>query len=222
MRIATKSIFSKNGKDLLVAAAFMLLLIGSTHVQAKIMDGDPYVVQEAFSNSYTFEYQLDYQSAIAALDDIYKKDKGNYTVNLRLGWLHYMNGAYTTSATHYQTAMKAVPTSVEAKAGYMLPLLAQEKYEDAESVAYQALKLDNNNYYASLRLVYALRLQGKYKTAEDLAIEMLDLYPTDVYFLSELGLIYEYRGEHEAALDVFMEVLTLDPDNATALLCVGN
>lgn len=203
-----------------IAVFSAALILFSAQAQSKIMEADQGLIEECFSKSYQAEYNGDYQGAIEALDRLYQINKSNYTVNLRLGWLHYMNGAFGSSENHYQAAIKAVSTSLEARAGYMLPLLAEGKYEDAESVAYQALSMDKHNYYASLRLAYALRLQGKYSTAENLALEMLELYPTDVYFLSELGLVYVGEGDNAAAKDVFYEVLALDPDNVTALMYV--
>jgi len=83
------------------------------------------------------------------------------------------------------------------------------------------LRMDGGNYYANLRLAYALRLQGKYGPAEEVANRMVRFYPCDAQFLTELGLLKLARNQRAAAKGIFERVLLLDPTNATAKAYAG-
>ncbi len=178
-------------------------------------------IKKAYEESYKYEKLQDYEMAIKALMPVYKEYPRGYTVNLRLGWLYYLWGKYRNSIEHYQTAMEVAPYSVEARLGYMLPLLALGRYADVEKVAYQILKTDYYNYYANLRLAYALRMQKKYDLASEVARKMLVLYPTDVQFLVELALDYIGLGQKDKGYSILWDVLILQPDNETAKKVLG-
>ena len=76
--------------------------------------------QRCFAVSYTQEAAKNYAGAITALADA----PDSYVVELRLGWLHYLKGNYTSAETHYKAAVKKNADALEAKVGYLLPLLA--------------------------------------------------------------------------------------------------
>ena len=178
-------------------------------------------IKKAYEDSYRYEKLQNYEMAIKALMPVYKEYPKGYTVNLRLGWLYYLWGKYRNSIEHYQIAMEVAPYSVEARLGYMLPLLAQGRYAEVEKVAYQILKTDYYNYYANLRLAYALRMQKKYDLASEVARKMLVLYPTDVQFLVELALDYIGMGQKDKGYSILWDVLILQPDNETAKKVLG-
>ena len=169
--------------------------------------------QDAYAASYRYEQTQNYPDAIKALLVISDPE---YLTKLRLGWLYYLNGNFANSEKFYQAAMADAPQAIDPRLGYMLPLLAQERYADVEAVARQVLMRDSHNYYASLRLIIALRLQGKLPQAEETANDMLVLYPTDVGLLTQAGLIYAAERNSLAARRTFRRVLKLDPENTTA------
>ena len=170
-------------------------------------------VLDAFAKSYKYEKAQNYPDAIKAI--VILKDQ-DYLVNLRLGWLYYLSGNYANSRQRYQMAIAAAPKAIEPRLGHMLPLLAQARYAEVETVARQVLTMDAGNYYASLRLAIALRMQGKLPQAEEVNKSMLELYPTDVSFLTELGLVYVGQKDLVTARQAFRRVLTLDPENVVA------
>ncbi len=192
-----------------------VLLLGLIFVSLALALTDE-EIKEAYHKSYNYEKIGDYRNAIKAMMPIFKEYPDGYTVNLRLGWLYYLNENYANSIEHYQKAMVKAPYSLEAKLGYTLPLLAQGKFEQVEAETYQILNIDYYNYYGNLRLAYVLRMQGKLEMAEKVALKMLTAYPTDVSFLTEYALIKFAQGEKETALKTFMDVLILDPENVTA------
>ena len=100
--------------------------------------------------------------------------------------------------------------------GYLLPLLAQARYQDAESLARQILAGDPGNYYANLRLAVVLRWQRKYAEAEEIVARMLDTYPADTPLMLEMGLLCVAQDKKPEARNWLSDVLALAPDNATA------
>ncbi len=173
-------------------------------------------IKEAYQRSYIYEKSGDYTDAIKALMPVYKSYPNGYTVNLRLGWLYYLEGRYADSELHYKKALQAIPTSVEAVLGLMLPLMAQDKWPQVESLAYRILKIDYYNYYGNLRLSITLRQEKKFSMAESVARKMLSIYPTDVNFLNELALSLLGEGKKLYAKTIFENVLILDPENVVA------
>jgi len=133
-----------------------------------------------------------------------------------MGWLYYLNQNYANSLEHYNKAKTISPYSLEAKLGYSLPLLAQQKYDQVEAETYQILNFDYYNYYGNLRLAFALRMQGKLELAEKITSKMLTIYPIDVSFLLEYGLVKYAQGDKETAVKTFIDVQILDPENVTA------
>ena len=178
-------------------------------------------IMQAYYRSYNYEKLQDFRDAIDALAPVVREYPAGYTVNLRLGWLYYLKQNYADSLQHYVTAMKVAPQSIEAKLGYMLPLLVQRRYDLVEDMAYQILRTDRYNYYANLRLAVALRHEKKYDSAAKILQQMLTLYPIDVTFLTELGLVREAEGKVNAAAAIFTDVLTLDPENPAAKARIG-
>lgn len=173
-------------------------------------------IQKAYLKSYNYEKIGDYRNAMKALVPVLKEYPDGYTLNLRMGWLFYLNKNYANSLESYEKAKTIAPYSIEAKLGHMLPLLAQQKYARVEAEAYQILNIDYYNYYGNLRLIFALRMQKKFELAEKVALKMLTSYPTDVSFLTEYGLIKFARGDTTTAVKTFYDVQILDPENVTA------
>ena len=173
-------------------------------------------IRETYYKSYNYEKAQNYPDAIKALQVAFRAYPAGYTLNLRLGWLYYLSGKYANAEQHYLTAVKVAPSSIEAKLGYTLPLLAQERYEDVEAIARQVLRVDLSNYFANLRLVIALRGQDKDETAEKIADAMLNLYPTDVALLSQKALLRIAAGDKATARARLQDILILDPQNVLA------
>lgn len=173
-------------------------------------------IQEAYYKSYNYEKLQDYKNAIKAIIPVYKEYPNGYTLNLRLGWLYYLNKNYANSIFYYDNAIKIAPGAVEPKLGYLLPLLAQQRYQEAETVASQILLIDYYNYYGNLRLAFTLRMEGKFSLAEKVVDKMLGLYPIDVSFLTEKALLYIAEKDEDNALKLFSDIIILDPENVTA------
>ncbi len=173
-------------------------------------------IKKCYSSSYLYEAKGDYKKAIEALMPVYKAYPDGYAVNLRLGWLYYLLGKYSNSEYHYTKAVKVAPSSVEAKLGLTLPLMAQDRWSKVEETSYQILKIDYYNYYGNLRLSYALRNEGKFSLAEAVDRKMLLLYPTSVDFLLELALSLYGEGKYSSSKEILRNLLILSPNNKVA------
>ncbi len=173
-------------------------------------------IQEAYYKSYNYEKLQDYENAIKVIMPVYKEYPNGYTLNLRLGWLYYLNKNYANAIFYYDNAIKIAPGAVEPKLGNLLPLLAQERYSEAEGVASQILLIDYYNYYGNLRLAFSLRMEGKFSLAEKVVNKMLVLYPIDVSFLTEKALLYVAQKDMDSAKKLFSDIIILDPENVTA------
>ncbi len=180
------------------------------------LNGQELDIKEAYHSSFEYERAEAYQDGIRALAPVYEAYPNGYTVNLRMGWLFYLNGNYNNAIGHYDVARSAAPFALEPKLGQLLPLLAQGRWSDAESVAYEVVSVDHYNYYGNMRLVFALRMQQKFEPAYQVALKMATVYPTDLAFLLELALLNEARGEEEEAERLFTDLQILDPENEAA------
>ncbi len=169
-----------------------------------------------YAASYQLETAMKYAEAIKALEPVVQASPADYAANLRLGWLYYLNGEQVNSLRHYATAVKSAPASIEARIGYTLPLMAQAQYAELEKATRQVVAADAGNYYANLRLAFALRMQKKPDQAETVAKALLERYPTDVSVLTELALVRVAQDQKEEAARLFEQILVLDPENATA------
>lgn len=198
----------------ILAISCALALAAATPNGAPTLSDDE--IRDAYHKSYRYEKSQNYDDAIKAITPVITAYPQGYTVNLRLGWLYYLSGNYANAKAYYQAAMKIAPASIEAKLGYTLPLLAQERYEESEMITKQILRVDASNYYANLRLAYSLRMQKKLDAAEEVLNNLLPSYPTDVKFLAELGLVKVAQNQREAARKIFSDVLILDPENIVA------
>ncbi len=111
---------------------------------------DTKVVQEAFEQSYTTEYNGEYSKAIDVLKGVYSED--SYEINLRLGWLTYMAGFFTESTAYYQKSIDLKPLSIEARLGYVYPASALGNWEQVKTQYNEILKIDPQNSLVNYRL----------------------------------------------------------------------
>jgi tetratricopeptide (TPR) repeat protein len=192
--------------------AFTLLISSASSADAS-SDATP---AEAYKNSFIAEKALDYEEAIRHLIPLKDMPLYKYAAQFRLGWLYYCTANYANSRNAYQNALKVQPASLEARVAYLLPVLAQGSYEEAETIAKQITDTDRFNYFANVRLAYALRMQRKFSPAEKVDLQMLQYYPSDVTIMTELGLAKLGQQQQEPARKIFTEILAVDPDNVTA------
>ncbi len=100
-------------------------------------------LSDVFAKSYAAEKTGNYTLAISEMNA--EVNRNSYEVNLRLGWLYYLDKKHNESVVFYQKAIALKPFSTEPLWGIIYPLSVQEKWTGIEQVYKEILKLDAGN-----------------------------------------------------------------------------
>jgi tetratricopeptide (TPR) repeat protein len=161
----------------------------------------------AFSKSYGYEISKEYSKAIHELDVVYVND--SYTINLRLGWLHYLNGDYIKSQTYYNKAIVLKPTSIEARLGYAYPAAALKNWNDVVANYEEILKINPNHSQTNYKLAYIYHyIKKDNATALTYLTKVLELYPFDIdanYLMAKTQLNMGNIKEAKAAIIIALQ-----------------
>lgn len=188
-----------------IAAFFIVLLSGFTLSAQN--------AELAFSKSYTFEYDTQYGKAISALQEL---NTDNYEVNLRLGWLHYLNKDYVKSEVHYKKAVVMEPASVEARFGLVLPMSAMGNWNNVIAVYVEILKVDPNNSIANYRTASIYFNRKDYANATVYLARVIKMYPFDYDSNLLNGKILMAQGKNADAKKYFLKALEYNPQSEEA------
>jgi len=169
-------------------------------------------IQQTYAKSYTYEQVEKYKEAIQTLSSLYKKYPKGYTLNLRLGWLFYLDKKYKDSVKYYNKASLVNTYALEPQLGLVRAYLATYSYEKAQNISAEILKKDYYSYYGNLYMCKALIGQKKYEAAIKESKKMLAIYPTNVLFLEELFISYKATN-NKLYQDVYESIIILDPNN---------
>jgi len=167
-----------------------------------------------FQESYDQEAMGHDQQALAALDKLSPDKNGSYVAYLRKGWLQYRLGKNGPAIEAYSKAITLAPKAIEPRLGILLPMLAEKQWVAAEKNAREILKLDPENYLATLRLAFALYSQNKFAESQPLYQKLVDGYPGDAEARSGLGWTFLKQGKTKEAAVVFRALLGFAPKNA--------
>lgn len=173
------------------------------------------VLQEAFAKSQTNEAQGNYNEAIAVLKTVYQED--SYEINLRLGWLTYLNGAFTESSAYYMKAVKLKPYAIEPRLGYVYPLSALGKWDLVINTYQDILAVDPQHSLVNYRLASVYYGRKDYKQAEKYLEKVVNLYPFDYDSMLLYGWTNYRLGKLREAQVLFNKVLLNKPRDASAL-----
>ena len=116
-------------------------------------------IKSQYFKSYDYEQMQKYSEAIKVLAPLYKKYPKGYTLNLRFGWLFFLDKKYNDSIKYYKKASLINPYALDPRIGLIRTYLDTRSYKEAEIVAYKLLKIDYYNYYANLYVIQALIAQ---------------------------------------------------------------
>jgi len=169
-------------------------------------------IKAQYFKSYDYEYMQKYSEAIKVLSPLYKKYPKGYTLNLRFGWLFYLDKKYNDSIEYYKNASLINPYALDPRLGLIRVYLDIYSFKKAEIVSYELLKIDYYNYYANLFVIRALVAQKKYDIATKIITKMLALYPTDISYLEQLAVVYKLT-KSKYLQKVYEDILVLDPNN---------
>lgn len=191
--------------------AISCIIIGiSTYAQS-----DNLALRKAFKESYALEYNKAYGEAINALSKMH--DENSYELQLRLGWLNYMNKNYTQSQVNYAKAASLKPYAVEAKLGLVKPLSALESWDKVLQVYEEVIKIDPQNYTANYWAGTIYYNRKKFEQASRLFEKIVNLYPFDYDGNHMLAWTYFNMGKNNEAKAFFSKALLNRPDDSSSL-----
>jgi tetratricopeptide (TPR) repeat protein len=171
-------------------------------------------MKDAFANSSTYEENKEYSKAIAEILTVY--DAASYETNIRLGWLYYEYGSYTTSAQYYAKAIALMPYSIEARLGYVLPQKALGNWDLVKAAYEVILKIDPMNSYANYNMGLINYNNKDYQTAYTYLEKIANLYPFDYDITMLYGWTNYQMGKLREAKILFTKALLITPGDESA------
>jgi len=167
---------------------------------------------KAFLDSYYHEANAEYSEAISDMDATYSET--SYSINLRLGWLHYLDGDYYKSISYYNKAIALESKSIEARLGFVYPSSAMQNWEEVLKMYNEILTIDPNNTAVNYKLGYMYYLRGDWVNAEASLLKVLNLYPFDYDSNLLLGTVNVKMGKIKEARVYYTRALEYDPSSS--------
>lgn len=192
-----------------------IILLAAMAISSVAMAQDNKKVQDAFQQSYTLESKYNYKSALAVLKSVYT-DK-SYELNLRLGWLSYLDSNQTASLSYYQKAIDLMPNAIEPKFGIVYPLSVLGKWDDVIKQYDLILKLDPNQTTANYRLGLIYYNRGQFEKAKGYLEKFLTLYPFDYDAVMMSAWVNLMLSKNAEAKTLFNRALLISPGDKLAL-----
>lgn len=191
--------------------AFILVFF----LSALITRGQDYTkLTSAFSESYAKEKAGKYADAVLALKAIYTAD--SYEINLRLGWLTYLQGQFTESLGYYNKATELMPYAIEPRLGLVLPASSLGNWDMVITQYTRILSIDPNNTVTLYRLGLISYDKKDYKQAYQYFEKVVNLYPFDYQSVLMLAWTNYKLGKTREAKVLFNKALLYYPDDASA------
>lgn len=192
--------------EFLKKTLFILFLIASAD---KLSAQTNAVLQKAFHNSYEDEGSKNYAAAINDIMPYYSDN--SYEVNIRLGWLHYLNKNYVVSQNYYRKAVGLKPGSIEAKFGYVKPLSFLQSWDKVLEQYQAILKIDPQNTQANYWAGVIYYNRHQYDPAVKCFRIVANLYPYDYDGNHMLGWAMLLSGNKTEAKAIFEKALIIKP-----------
>lgn len=172
-------------------------------------------VADAFSKSYQGEANKEYLAAIVSIENVY--DASSYAMNLRLGWLHYLNKDYARSQTYYNKAITIEPKTVDARLGYINAAAAQQNWDEVLKTYKDILAIDPNNSVVNYRVGYIYYYRKNFVEAEKYLIKVAQMYPFDFDTNLLLGAVYVGQGKIVEAKKYYQLAQIYNPSSKDVL-----
>lgn len=170
---------------------------------------------KAFKTSYDLEAKKEYEKAFETLQKVYNEN--SYEINLRMGWLAYLNNQQEASLKYYKKAMELMPYAIEPCFGYAFPAAALNKWNDVLNIYDKILSIDPNNTIASYRKGLILYNQGDFSAAEKMFEKVVNLYPFDYDGLIMLAWTKFKMGKNQETKVLFQKSLLNRPGDHSAI-----
>ncbi|MFA6403737.1 MAG: tetratricopeptide repeat protein [Salinivirgaceae bacterium] len=168
----------------------------------------------AFSDSYAKEKVGKYGDAANSLKAYY--DANSYEINLRLGWLTYLQGQFNESLGYYNKAIEIMPYAIEPRFGLALPASSLGNWDMVIDQYNKILAIDPNNTVTLYRMGLISYDRKDYKKAYEYFEKVVNLYPFDYQSLLMFAWSNLKVGKTREAKIYFYKTLLYSPDDASA------
>jgi tetratricopeptide (TPR) repeat protein len=168
----------------------------------------------AFSDSYKKEKGGKYLEAVMALKDVYTAD--SYEINLRLGWLTYLQGQFSESMGYYNKAIQLMPYAIEPRLGVVLPASSLGNWDFVIGQYNKILAIDPNNTLTLYRMGLISYDKKDYIQAYQYFEKVVNLYPFDYQSVLMLAWSNYKLGKTREAKVLFNKALLYYPEDSSA------
>lgn len=172
-------------------------------------------VRTAFEKSYKLENEGEYSKAARLIKDVYDED--SYEINLRLGWLTYLQGMFAESLPYYKACLTIMPLSTEARLGIANPASAMGNWTLVEKMYAEILVNDPANSLVNYRMGVIYYGREEYDVAFKYLEKVVNLYPFDYDSVIMLAWTNFQLGKFREAKVLFNKTLLINPDDKSAL-----
>ena len=192
-------------------AIVIVVFLGNTVIYAQNNFSN---LQGAFSKSYELEAQGDFKLAANEIKVLYEEE--SYEINLRLGWLNYMEGNFNESMAFYKKTIELMPYADEPKFGYIFPLSALGRWDEVIGVYNEILENSPHNTKAMYYLGTIYYNRSQFDKAISHFKQIVDLYPFDYDGLLMYAWTNLQLGKKKEAKVLFQKVLLNKPNDTSA------
>jgi tetratricopeptide (TPR) repeat protein len=195
-------------KKILVFVAFILVTNTlSAQYSQEVID--------VFKQSYKLENDGEYSKAIRLVKDIYNED--SYEINVRLGWLTYLQGLFSESIPYYQRCLSIRPLSTEARLGIANPASSMGNWDLVEKMYLEILENEPSNSLVNYRMGVIYYGRDDFNTAFKYLEKVVNHYPFDYDSVIMLAWTNYKLGKYREAKVLFNKALLITPDDPSAL-----
>lgn len=176
-----------------------------------------------WEKSYMLETKGQYKEAAAIIEPFLngKGDESEYAL-LRYGWLNYLLRNHNDAIRSYKTALQQNPKSIAARLGIILPLLAQQLWEESARHAKLVLKVSPWNFTAHQRLLESEEGNRHWGIMKKHASELAARYPSSAIPWIYLARAEAWLGDYEAAKRAYIRVLRRLPTHLEATAYINH
>ncbi len=170
----------------------------------------------AWSDSYALEANGKYEKAAALMVPLLSKGDENELALLRYGWLNYLQGNFNDAIKAYKQALERNQRSFDARLGIALPLMAQQRWNEASRYLKQVLAQSPYNYLANIRMMACEEGLRKWETLTKHSLSLSAYYPSNATILVYLARAYAWQGKAALAKSAYRKVLVRVPGHLEA------
>lgn len=180
------------------------------------------VNESVWQESYSLEYAGKYAQANVAIEAVLRESPNHEFALMRRAWLNYLQGRYNDALRDYNQVLSLNPRSLDARLGLTLPLIAQQRWREAEMEANKVISVSAWDYTANVRLMVCEEGERKWEGLSRHAGELAAHYPTDATVLVYLARAEAWQAHVKKARSAYAKVLERIPAHAEAAAYLKN